>query len=217
MTSPLLITARAVLFGRAAREVVEGELAERLRERGVEQLALRHASVVTEVLRSTALREMARAVDGLLGVDLGGVAVAGWRRYHRLRDAATRTRSGGVEQVELLEHEITRTCCPCLEVTVDGSQAGEFELGLCVAALLRPLSATVRDGMLAALGPGDCTVTVSIRAPEVGPIMERAHTIPVATMVDLRQPIPLVGHQSTRPHTSPPQGVPGPGPPQPHH
>ncbi|WP_433709907.1 hypothetical protein ACQP2U_26155 [Nocardia sp. CA-084685] len=195
MTRPISITARAVLFGRAAREVVERELAERLRESGVEQLALRRTPLATETLRSAALRAVARAVDGLLEVDLGGVAVAGWQRYQRLRSAAMRTRAGGVEQVELFEHEVTQSYCPRLEVTVDGSLAGEFELELCVALLVRPLVATVRDGMLAALGPGDCTVTVSIGAPEVGPIIKREHPIPLATMVDLRRPIPLVDYQ----------------------
>ncbi|WP_327099900.1 hypothetical protein OIE68_14540 [Nocardia vinacea] len=208
MTRPISITARAVLFGQVEREVVEGELAERLGASGVEQLALRRTPVATEVLRSAALREVARAVDGLLEVDLGGVAVAGWRRYQRLHSAAMRTRAGGVEQVELFEHEVTRSYCPRLEVTVDGSQVGEFELELCVTVLVRPLVATVRDGMLAALGPGDCTVSVSIGAPEVGPIIEREHPIPLATMVDLRRPIPLVDHQSPRPATASTRAVP---------
>ena len=119
-----------------------------------------------------------------------------------------RTRAGGVEQVELFEHEVTRSYCPRLEVTVDGSQVGEFELELCVTVLVRPFVATVRDGMLAALGPGDCTVTVSIGAPEVGPIIEREHQIPLATMVDLRRPIPLVDHQSPRPAAASARAVP---------
>lgn len=208
MTRPISITARTVLFGQVAREVVEGELAERLSASGVEKLALRRTPVATEVLRSAALREVARAVDGLLELDLGGVAVAGWRRYQRLHSAAMRTRAGGVEQVELFEHEVTRSYCPRLEVTVDGSQVGEFELELCVTVLVRPLVATVRDGMLAALGPGDCTVTVSIGAPEVGPIIEREHPIPLATMVDLRRPIPLIDHQSPRPAATPTRAAP---------
>ncbi|MFE9320257.1 hypothetical protein ACIHDR_05240 [Nocardia sp. NPDC052278] len=208
MTRPISITARAVLFGQVAREVVEEELAERLGASGVEQLALRRTPVITEVLRSAALREVAKVVDELLEVDLGEVAVAGWRRYQRLHSAAMRTRAGGVEQVEMFEHEVTRSYRPRLEVTVDGSQVGEFELELCVAVLVRPLVATVRDGMLAALGPGDCTVTVSIGVPEVGPIIEREHPIPLATMVDLRGPIPLVDHQPLRPTTAPTRAVP---------
>ncbi|WP_429427042.1 hypothetical protein [Nocardia sp. GAS34] len=184
-----------MLFGEAARAMGVGELAECLRESRVEHLALRRVPAVTEVLGSATLRELAAAIDGLLGVDLGSVAVEGWRRYDRLRSAAVRTRHGGVEQVELFEHEISRTCCPRLDVFVDGNQVGEFELEFCLALLLQPLAATVRGGLLVALGPGDCIVTVSIDAPEVGPIMQRKHTFHTATMVDLGRPIPLIAPQ----------------------
>ncbi|GAB2717215.1 hypothetical protein [Nocardia thraciensis] len=207
MTSPSVITARAVLFGHAAREVVESELTERLRDNDIERLAFRRVPAVSEMMRSVALREIARAVDGLLAVDIGGIAVAGWRRYEQLRDAAVRTSSGGVEQVELYEHEITHTYTPRLDITVDDNRVGEFELELNGTVLLRPLTATVRDGRLVALGPGDCTVTISISVPELGPILEREREFPVGIMVDLRRPIPLVGHP---PPTSPARGTPMP-------
>lgn len=210
MTSPTSIRARAVLFPGAPHEVGVGALAERLGESGVERLALRRTPGAIAVLRSAALREVAEAVDGLLEVDLGSVAVAGWRCYDRLRSAAMRTRAGGVEQVTLFEHQISQTYRPRLDVTVDGNLVGEFALELCVALLLEPLAATVRDGMLVALGPGDCTVTVSICVPEVGPIMEGKRTLHAATMIDLRWPIPLVDCQPAPPPTSPVSGVPRP-------
>ncbi|WP_280331384.1 hypothetical protein [Nocardia wallacei] len=206
MTDPPTITARTVLFGYAAREVVERELGERLRDSGVDDVALRRAPVATAMLRAAALHEIARAVDGLLGVDIGGVAVAGWRRYEQLRDAALRTRAGGTEQVELFEHEIVRTCRPRLDITVDGNTVGEFVLELGATLVLRPLTATVRDGRLAALGPGDCTVTIAILVPEFGPVLERERAFPVGIMIDLRRPIPLLGPH----HFPPPQRVPGP-------
>lgn len=192
MTSPALIRARTVLFQNAPHDVGVGELAECLHERGAEHLALRRAPGVAALLESAALREVAETIDGLLEVDLGTVAIEGWRRYDRLRMAAMRTSAGGAEQVTLFEHEITQTYHPCLDVTIDGNTVGEFTIELCVALLLQPLAATVRNGMLAALGPGDCTVTVSIGAPELGPIMKRQRTLHTATMIDLRWPIPLV-------------------------
>ncbi|MCP2293850.1 hypothetical protein APR11_000254 [Nocardia amikacinitolerans] len=212
MTSPATITARQALFGCAAREVVERELVERLRTSGVEGLALRRAPVVAAGLRSTALCEVVKAVDGLLEIDLGGVAVAGWRRYERLRGAAMRTRAGGVERVELYAHEVTRTCCPRLEVVVGENRIGEFTMELGVAVLVQPLAAIVRNGMLVALGPGDCTVTVSLGAPEAGPIMKRERVFKVANVVDLRRPIPLLPNQPAPPPTSPPGGWPRPVP-----
>ncbi|TQM33620.1 hypothetical protein [Nocardia bhagyanarayanae] len=212
MTSPATITARSALFGGAVREVVEGDLAERLRTSGVEELALRRAPVVAAGLRSAAVCQVAKAVDGLLEIDLGGVAVAGWRRYERLRGAAMRTRTGGVERVELYAHEVTRTCCPRLEVVVGENQVGEFSLELDVAVRVQPLAAIVRNGMLVALGPGDCTVTVSLGAPEVGPIMRRERVFKVANVVDLRRPIPLLPNQPAPPPTSPSGAFPRPVP-----
>ncbi|WP_280362486.1 hypothetical protein [Nocardia wallacei] len=195
MTNPPSITARTVLFGYAPREAVERELTEHLRTSGVDDLALRRAPAVTALLRTAALREIATAVDGLLAFDIGGVAVAGWRRYEQLRDAAMRTRAGGTEQVDLLAHEITRTCRPRLDITVDGNTVGRFELELEATLLLLPVAATVRDGRLVALGPGDCTVTIAILVPEIGPVLERERAFPVGIMVDLRRPIPLIGPQ----------------------
>ncbi|MFQ6398571.1 hypothetical protein ACLMAJ_34685 [Nocardia sp. KC 131] len=199
MTNPTMITTRAILFYGSTRESGLNELAEHLRERGIEQLALRRAPAVSALLRLSALRELVEAIDGLLQVDLGGVMVEGWRRYERLRSAAVRTHSGGSEQVELLGHEVTQTYCPRLDVTIDGTRVGELNLELCVTLLLQPLTATVRDGLLVALGPGDCTVTASIAVPELAPIMERKRTLHVATLVDLRRPIPLVYRRPAAP------------------
>ncbi|WP_454194309.1 hypothetical protein [Nocardia sp. Marseille-Q1738] len=217
MTSPTSVRARTVLFPGAPHEVGVDQLEGRLQQRGVERLALRRAPGAAAVLRSAALHEVAEAVDGLLEVDLGSVAVAGWRCYDKLRSAAMRTRAGGVEQVTLFEHEINQTYRPRLDVTVDGNPVGELALELCVAMLLEPLAATVRDGMLVALGPGDCTVTVSICVPEVGPIMEGKRTLHAATMIDLRLPIPLVDCVPAPPPALPVSGVPGPRPPQANH
>lgn len=192
MTSPTSMRARAVLFQNAPHDAGVGELAGCLHERGAERLALRRAPGVAPILGSAALHEVAETIDGLLEFDLGRVAIEGWRRYDRLRRAAMRTRAGAAEQVTLFEHEITQTYRPCLDVTIDENPVGEFAIELCVAILLQPLAATVRNGMLVALGPGDCTVTVSIGAPELGPIMKRQRTLHTATMIDLRWPIPLV-------------------------
>ncbi|MGW4325259.1 hypothetical protein ACWEKR_05140 [Nocardia sp. NPDC004573] len=203
MTSPASIRARTVLFQNAPREAGVGELAECLHERGAEHVALRRAPGVAPILASAALHEVAETIDGLLQVDLGTVAIGGWRRYDLLRRAAMRTRAGGAEQVTLLEHEITQTYRPCLEVTIDEQPVGEFTIELCVAILLQPLAATVRNGTLVALGPGDCTVTVSISAPDLGPIMTRERTLRTATMIDLRWPIPLVEQPPTAPGVVP--------------
>ncbi|MGY1946449.1 hypothetical protein [Nocardia asiatica] len=214
MTSPASISAQAILFRNAAHDAGVGELAECLRERGIEHLALRRVPGAAAILRSAALREVAETIHGLLEIDLGSVAIGGWRRYDRLRRAAIRTRSGGVEQVTLAEHEITHSCRPSLDVTVDGNPVGEFAVEICVAILLEPLTSTVRDGTLVALGPGNCTVTVSIGTPELGPIMKRERTLRTATMIDLRWPIPLVERPAAPPAPLPAGRGPGVRPPR---
>ncbi|WP_063043890.1 hypothetical protein [Nocardia pseudovaccinii] len=191
MTAPP-ITAESVLFPAAAHAARMDDLARCLHERDVEQFVLRRAPIVTAVLRSTALREVTAALDRLLQVDLGGLMVEGWRRYDRLHGTAVRTRSGGTEQVELFEHEVTQTYSPHLEITVDGNPVGELDLELRIALLLRPLTATVRGGLLVALGPGDCTASASVAAAQVGNLLRREYKLPVAALVDLRRPIPLV-------------------------
>jgi hypothetical protein len=118
------MSARSVLFHNAPRDVEVGELAECLHERGAERLALRRAPALAPTLGAVALHELAETIDGLLEVDLGSVAIGGWRRYDRLRWAAMRTYAGGTEQVTLFEHEITQTYRPCLDVTVDGIRSG---------------------------------------------------------------------------------------------
>ncbi|WP_216909590.1 hypothetical protein [Nocardia noduli] len=193
MTAPP-ITAESVLFPAATHRARIDELARCLHERDVEQFALRRAPIVTTVLRSTALREITTALDRLLQLDLGGLMVRGWRRYDRLREAAIRTRTGSTEQVELLEHEITHTHNPHLEISVDANPVGALDLELRIALLLRPLTATIRGGLLVALGPGDCTLSANVDATEVGRLLHREYTLPVATLVDLRRPIPLVRH-----------------------
>ncbi|MEV0544551.1 hypothetical protein [Nocardia salmonicida] len=191
MTAPP-ITAGSVLFPASTHLARIDELTRCLHERDVEQFVLRRAPIVTTVLRSTALREVTAALDRLLQLDLGGLLVQGWRRYDQIRDAAIRTRTGGTEQVDLLEHEITHTYNPHLEVTVDTNPVGELDLELRIALLLRPLTATIRGGLLVALGPADCTISANVTITEVGKLLQREYTLPVATLVDLRRPIPFV-------------------------
>ncbi|CAM4051992.1 hypothetical protein NONI108955_06275 [Nocardia ninae] len=205
MTYPDSISARVVLFQGAARSVGVGELVQVLRERGVGAHALHGVAVVTEQLRANVLEEIAAAIAGLLDVDLGDVALAGWARYNRLREAAIRTDPHGIEQVELVTHEITHGYQPRLEIIVDAVPIAEIVLEVAITLLLQPLTATVRSGALVALGQGECTATVSVGVKQVGQILERERILVAAHMIDLRRPIPLLGRPGTPP-TAPESG-----------
>ncbi|MGW2666169.1 hypothetical protein ACWCW7_34885 [Nocardia tengchongensis] len=198
MTTPM-ISARTVVLGYAAPDA--GDLANYLRAGGIDRIALNGAVAITEPLRTAALTEIAKAVDGLLNVSLAQVAVEGWCRYDRLLRAAERTRHGGSEHVPLYEHEITHSYQPALEVFVDGRQVGRFEVSVEIALRILPLEATVRDGRLVGLGYGDCTATVSIGTPDLGPILVRDTTFPTSQAFDLRRPITLAGPGPRRSHT----------------
>ncbi|MGW0638296.1 hypothetical protein [Nocardia salmonicida] len=190
-----------VLFP-GARSFGVAELARILREREIGNLALHGMAAATDQLRTEVLHKMAAAIDGLLDVDLGDVALAGWDRYSRLRDAAIRTDPHGAEQVELVTHEISHSYQPRLEIIIDAAPVAEIGLAIAITLLLQPLTATVRGGDLVALGPGQCVVTVSVDMEGVGQILEREHPLAAAAMIDLRRPIPLIGRPRT-PHTAP--------------
>ncbi|WP_433593158.1 hypothetical protein [Nocardia sp. CA-145437] len=202
MTTPM-ISARAVVLGYSAPDA--GDLANYLRSSGIDRIALNGAVAITEPLRTAALNEIAQAIDGLLNINLAQVAVDGWCRYDRLLRAAERSRHGGSERVPLYEHEITHSYQPTLEVFVDDQQVGRFDVTVDIALKFLPLEATVQGGRLVGLGPGDCTATVSIGTPDLGPIITRDTTFPTARAVDLRRPITLVGPS---PRPSPRPGTP---------
>ncbi|WP_433567273.1 hypothetical protein ACQP1O_20010 [Nocardia sp. CA-151230] len=190
MTTPMM-SARTVVLGYAAPDA--GDLANYLRSSGIDRIALNGAVAITEPLRTAALAEIAKAIDGLLSVSLAQVAVEGWSRYDRLLRAAERTRHGGSEHVPLYEHEITHSYQPALEVFVDGRQVGRFEVTVEITLQILPLEATVQGGRLIQLGSGDCTASVSIGTPDLGPIIVRDTTFPTRNAFDLRRPITLVG------------------------
>ncbi|MFE6919546.1 hypothetical protein ACFVAV_00725 [Nocardia sp. NPDC057663] len=201
MTGPRMYTANSVLFNGADQAAATSVVAARLHEHGAENLALRRASVVSAILRSAVLRELAATVAELLDLDLGRVLVEGWRRYDRLQAVAMRTTAGGTERVDLAEHAVDYTWHPCLEITVDENRVGEIRLVIRVTLLLKPLVATIKAAAVVALGPGDCTVTATLTAPDLGPapITKGTRTIRTATLVDLRRPIPLLPYQNPIP------------------
>ncbi|MEV6561693.1 hypothetical protein AB0M22_38650 [Nocardia sp. NPDC051756] len=202
MTYPESISARVVLFQGAAPSVGVGELVEVLRAREVGVLALRGVAAVTEQLRANVLEKIAAAIAGLLDIDLGDVALAGWDRYSRLREAAIRTDPYGEELVELVTHEITHRYRPRLEIIVDAVPVTEIVLDVVIALLLHPLTATVRSGALVALGGGECAATVSVGVQDVGQILQRERTLVATRMIDLHRPMSLLGHPRRPPTAS---------------
>jgi hypothetical protein len=101
---------------------------------------------------------------GLLELDLGSLALAGWRKHHDLLAAATRSAEhpGSTELVELATHQITSTHRPTVDVLVDGVRVAVLRLELEVVLLVRALVATVRGGHLIGLRSGSVDVRLSL-------------------------------------------------------
>jgi hypothetical protein len=112
--------------------------------------------------RAAAGAELTDMAKGLLELDLGSLALAGWRKHHDLLAAATRTAEhpGSTELVELATHRITSTHRPTVDVLVDGVRVAVVRLELEVELLV--LVATVRRGHLIGLRSGSVDVRLSL-------------------------------------------------------
>jgi hypothetical protein len=152
-------TARALLLGDGTEGVAELiHLLDRhgaLREvaRAIQQLADSGLAALTD--------EVAALVYGLLELDLGELALAGWRGHGELLAAARRTRAapGSSEVVQLARHTVSSVREPWIDVLVYEVRVATVRTRLSVEFSVSGLSATVWDGMLVALHGGSCTIT----------------------------------------------------------
>jgi hypothetical protein len=144
-------------------------------------------------LWSAAHRELANVTAEFLDVDLGGLAVAGWRKHRELLDAAERTRGRPVTAlVPLGGHDICVDQHPRVEVEWGSVTVTvvRFELRMVIKAL-RVLG-HVRDGHLVALAGGPCEVTGSFATAGVV-LAQRTARFDPALVVALGKGIPLPG------------------------
>jgi hypothetical protein len=143
--------------------------------------------------RGLAERELAGALGGLLGLDLGAVLIGGWRRHRALLAAAhaTRDNPAASEVVQLAAHQITAAQHPSVDLVVNGVALAtvRFELGLILD--VDSLAATVRRATLVSLHSGRCTVTANLAA--AGTVLAAGHlVIDPALAVSLGEGIALL-------------------------
>jgi hypothetical protein len=157
-TTSAPLTVRSLLFEEAATGA--DLLAQAIDEEAV-AAALPQLSRAGRAAAGAELTDMAK---GLLELDLGSLALAGWRKHHDLLAAATRTAEhpGSTELVELATHRITSTHRPTVDVLVDGARVAVVRLELEVVLLVRALVATVRRGHLIGLRSGSVDVRLSL-------------------------------------------------------
>jgi hypothetical protein len=193
MTTPMLTdtaTIRDIIFDGVHGEPVDA-LAKSLREQG----ALGRTGV-SAALRGAVVKQLAREVSDLLGMDLGDLAIAGWNRYERLRDAARRTHDAPTrtEFVEMVKHQITSSHRPSIEVLIDGRPGPTIHLGVDAIFEMQAVVAVVKNGELTAIDSGKCTVTATLTV-EGAVIAKKQRQFDLPGAIRLRDGVPLLGRQ----------------------
>jgi hypothetical protein len=198
------LTTSAFLFGGA--QDPDRALAHALKEHGVLGLLGPALQALSQTGREVAGSQIATVAHELLDLDLGELAVAGWRKHAALTAAADRTRGnpGSSEVVDLAAHRITSVHRPYVELLLNDVHVATVRFELRVEFLVRALVATVRDGHVASLGFGACDVTATLAAEGVQLLRQQARLD-----VSLLIPVPLALHRQddNAPPDKPPHHV----------
>lgn len=193
-TRPL--TTSAFLFG-GAQDPGQA-LAHALKERGVLGRLGPALHSLSQTGREAAGSQIATVAHELLDLDMGDLAVAGWRRHATLTAAADRTRinPGSSEVVDLATHRITSVHRPYVELLLNDVHVTTVRFELRVEFLVRALVATVHDGHVVSLGFGACDVTATLAAEDVQ-LFEQQARLDVSLLIPV--PLPLHREDSDEP------------------
>jgi hypothetical protein len=181
-------TVRDLLFGGIPVEPTDA-LAESLRQHGTLKTVVPDFPGLTAAVE----REVASEAGGVLSLDLFDLAVAGWKRYEALREAARRTRDAPTteEIVALATHRIESSHHPTIEVFIDGKSVATIEMELTVAFDMAGVLAVVRQGRLTAIRSGNCTATGKL-AIEGAVVAQRQRRFNLPGEVRLRHGVALL-------------------------
>lgn len=164
MTTAQPFTASAFLFGED--QDTEQALGQALHEQGVLGSMGTGLELVSQAGREAAGNQVAVVANGLLGLDLGDLVVAGWRKQRELVAAAERTAAnpGSSEVVELATHHISSKHHPFVEVLVKDVHVATVTFDLDLEFVVKALVVTVRDGHVVSLHTGACDVAATLAA-----------------------------------------------------
>jgi hypothetical protein len=194
LTRPL--TTSAFLFG-GAQDPGQA-LAHALKEHGVLGTLGAALQVLSPAGREAAGGQIGTVAQELLDLELGDLAVAGWRKHAVLTAAAARTitNPGSSEVVDLVTHRITSIHRPYVELLVNDVHVATVRFELRVEFVVRALVATVRHGHVAALGVGACDVTATLAAEGLQLVKQQAR-LDMSLLISL--PLPLHRHDGDAP------------------
>lgn len=191
MTTPALseaATLRDLFFGGMPGDPTD-ELATSLRDRGT----VRNLVPGLPALTAVAEREVAKATDSFLSMNLADLAAAGWKRYEALLQAARRTRTAPTteEIVALATHRINSSHHPTIDVFIDGKSVATIEVAINVAFNMAGVLAVVRQARLVAIKSGNCTVSGNLAVQGVA-VAQKQREFDLPGAVRLRSGIALL-------------------------
>jgi hypothetical protein len=186
-TRPL--TAREVLFPGSDPETA---LAARLRRQEIARGAVGRVRRLTAAALAAVDDEIAAVIDAVLGVEIGGALVTGWRRRTDLVSAGQRTVAApGTEEIVVLQsHAVRWRYRPAVDVLVDGRRVTTIELALEVVYDVRGAVAIVRGGELVAVRSGDVALSATLWVSEQE-VAREERTVEAALLVTVDPPVRL--------------------------
>ncbi|HZC99143.1 MAG TPA: hypothetical protein VFA46_02795 [Actinomycetes bacterium] len=181
------LTTSVLLFGET-RDTGQA-LAQALDEKGVLGSLAEGLQPLSQAGRQAAARQVATVASGLLGLDLGDLVVAGWRKQATLAAAAKHTidNPGSSEVVELATHRITSVHRPLVRLLIDDVHVATVHFELCIEFVVKALGVTVYNGHVVGLHSGACDVTATLSAEGVQLARRQQHfELPVLVRWPLR-------------------------------
>lgn len=190
VTTGIPVTANAVLFG--SRDAAQS-LEDSLRSKGLAGTITGAAAHLSGDMQDGLHHELCRVAADLLNVDLVDVLVAGWRKHAALVAAARRTAMspGSSEIVAVATHHVTATQRPYVDLLADDVRVGRIRLELHLDFTVAGLVAIVRQGRLAAVQSGRCTVAVTLMV-EGERVASRSARFELPVLVRLGAGLPLL-------------------------
>jgi len=138
------------------------------------------------------LSQVGQAAAGFVGIDVGDLMLAGWRKSNELIDAGRRTRDTDVPfPVDLAGRDVVLRQHPWVEVTWQRQTLAEVHFEVTVEVRVVAAEAVVRRGSLVELSSGRVIVGVSLstHGETLGP---RERELDPRLVIDLGDGIRLV-------------------------
>lgn len=150
-------------------------------------------------LRTAARDQILALIADALDQRLVDLIVMGWKGWEGLVDKARGTLEtpGATDVVELLDHEVTSTHRPRIEVQFDGKTIAEIAVDLDAAILLHAVTAVLARGHLVAIRSGRAEVSAELVVQGVtvmtaGRALELPIEIPLGDGIVLARPPDVV-------------------------